>query len=315
MSALPRVTVVIPTYNRAGWLRQTLACLTVQDYPAELLEILIIDNNSPDNTRDVVAEFAHAPHPPQYRRETQQGANFARNRALAEAQGEIIVYGDDDILMEPDWLRVLIQPFLADPAGKIGAVAGEVVPVFPQGCPSWVRSFHGPQALRSDPGPTRPDQVPMSANLAFRRDVLRILGGWDTTLGRKGGRVFGGEENGPIRRLHRAGFAVWFAPRASVQHQMPAGRTTMRYVRRHAFDSACSRVVGRINQAREEGRSVAGYLCTRFLVNLLKAPAFALVALLNFVLLRRDAAKQALVRSWRACGYVCQITRSLCGKV
>ena len=315
MSALPRVSVAIPTYNRADWLRQTLTCLTVQDYPAELLEILIIDNNSPDATKDVVADFARAPHPPKYLREAQQGANFARNRALAEAQGEIIVYGDDDILMEPDWLRALMQPFLADAEGKIGAVAGEVVPVFPQGCPPWVRSFHGPQALRSDNGPTRPHQVPMSANLAFRRDVLRAQGGWDTNLGRKGGRVFGGEENGPIRRLHRAGYAVWFAPRASVRHQMPAGRTTLRYVRRHAFDSACSRVVGRINQAREENKTVAGYLCTRFLANLIKAAAHGLLALLNCIVLRRDAAKQALVRSWRACGYLYQITRSLGGKM
>lgn len=314
MPDLPRVTVAIPTYNRAEWLRQTLACLTVQDYPADRLEILIIDNNSPDRTAAVVAGFAEAPHPPKYRRETRQGANFARNHALAAAQGEIIVYGDDDILMEPDWLRELMQPFLTDAAGKIGAVAGEVIPVFPEGCPAWVRSFHGPQALRPDPGPTRPHQVPMSANLAFRRDVLRALGGWDTNLGRKGGRVFGGEENGPIRRLHRAGHAVWFAPRAVVRHQMPAGRTTMRYVRRHAFDSACSRVVGRINQAREEGRPVAGYLFTRFLANLVKAAVFLLVGLLNLIFLRRDAARQALVRSWRSCGYLWQITRSSFGR-
>ncbi len=227
------MTIAIPTYNREKWLRETLAGLTMQDYPADRSEILIIDNNSPDRTREVVESFSDAKHAPTYLLETQQGANFARNRALAEAQGEIIVYGDDDILMGASWLRELMQPFVNDSEKKIGAVAGEVVPVFPEGCPDWVRSFHGPQAMRADMGPTDAKQVPMSANLAFRRDLLREQGGWDTNVGRKGKRVFGGEENGPMHRMRQAGYEVWFAPLATVDHQMPIGRTTMAYVKRH----------------------------------------------------------------------------------
>lgn len=311
MSELPHVTIAIPTYNREKWLAQTLAGLTTQDYPADRLEILIIDNNSPDNTHELVASFAGATHPPRHILETQQGANYARNRALAEAQGEIIVYGDDDILMGPTWLRELMQPFLLETSERIGAVAGEVVPVFPEGCPDWVRSFHGPQALRADMGPTTTKQVPMSANLAFRRDVLREQGGWDTNVGRKGKRVFGGEENGPMHRMHTAGYEVWFAPLATVDHQMPLGRTTMTYVKRHAFDSACSRVVGRVNLDRESGRSSLGYLLSRFIGNILKAIGYTLVALINTLLFRRGEAKKALVRAWRSCGYLYQIPQSL----
>ncbi len=313
MSSLPSVTIAIPTYNRARLLTQTLAGLTTQRYPAELLEILIIDNNSPDNTRDIVASFATAAHPPRHILETQQGANFARNRALAEARGEIIVYGDDDILMQPDWLHELMQPFATDATRKIGAVAGEVEPIFPDGCPDWVRGFHGLQNLRADTGPASDNAVPMSANLAFRCDALRTTGGWDINLGRKGGRVFGGEENGPIRRLRRAGYTVWFAPKAKVLHQMPAARTTLRYVKRHAFDSACSRVVGRVNLDREEGRSSTGYLLARFVGNIFKALGFTLVAALNFLIARPGSAKKSLVRAWRSCGYLWQIPRSLFG--
>ncbi|MCF7687588.1 MAG: glycosyltransferase family 2 protein [Cephaloticoccus sp.] len=315
MSELPKVTIAIPTYNRAPWLAQTLQGLTTQIYPADRLEILIIDNNSPDNTRDIVASFAHAPHPPRHLLETQQGANFARNRALAEAQGEIIVYGDDDILTPPDWLGALVQPFVGDTDRKIGAVAGEVVPVFPDGCPPWVRSFHGPQAFRPDTGSTEDHQVPMSANLAFRRDVLLAQGGWDTNVGRKGGRVFGGEENGPIRRLRRAGYEIWFAPRASVQHQMPAARTTLRYVKRHAFDSACSRVVGRVAMDREEGKSSTGYLLSRLPGNFFKLVWFGLLAGLNTLVLQPGSAKKSLVRCWRSCGYLYQIPRSMFGRI
>ena len=313
MPSLPSVTIAIPTYNRAPLLTRTLEGLTQQDYPAALLEILIIDNNSPDDTRGAVAAFQTAPHPPRHILEPQQGANYARNRALAEANGEIIVYGDDDILMPPGWLRVLMQPFVSDPARRIGAVAGEVEPIFPDGCPDWVRSFHGLQALRADPGPIAVQQVPMSANLAFRRDALRATGGWDINLGRKGGRVFGGEENGPLRRLRKAGCEVWFAPKAKVLHQMPAARTTLRYVKRHAFDSACSRVVGRINLDREEARSSTGYLFSRFIGNIFKAVGFALLAVLNLLVGRPGSAKKFLVRTWRSGGYLYQIPRALLG--
>jgi len=309
------VTVAIPTYRRAGMLRQTLEGLVRQDYPADRLEILIIDNNSPDNTREVVASFATAPHAPRHVLETKQGANHARNRAIAEARGEIIVFGDDDILIEPNWVREIVAPFANNPPGRVGAVGGEVIPVFPDGCPDWVAGFHGPQALRADAGPLRPGQVPMSASLAFLKRTFPELGYFDTELGRKGGVVFGGDENLAIKRLLKGGYEVWFAPAARAQHQMPGSRTTFAYVRKHAFDSARSRVVGRVRDDRDEGRSSTGYLLSRLVGNVFKAPAFAVLGLLAFVVFQVGAAKKSLVRAWRSCGYIYQITRSLAGKI
>lgn len=309
------VTVAIPTYRRAAMLRQTLECLVKQDYPAHLLELLIVDNNSPDDTQAVVSGFAASAHPPRYVLETQQGANHARNRAIRDAHHAIIIFGDDDILVDPNWVREMVRPFEENPARRIGAVGGEVIPVFPDGCPDWVAGFHGPQALRADAGPLRPGQVPMSASLAFLRKTFPELGYFDTELGRKGGVVFGGDENLAIKRLLKGGYEVWFAPAARAQHQMPGSRTTFRYVRKHAFDSARSRVVGRVRDDRDEGRSSTGYLLSRFAGNVFKAPAFALLGILNFVIFRTGAAKKAFVRSWRSCGYLFQIQRSLRGKI
>src|SRR3954467_6616476 len=81
-----KVTVAIPTYNRADFLRQTLAGLVAQQFPREHFEILVIDNNSRDHTAAVVAEFASAPTAPRYVREAKQGLDHARNRALVEAR-------------------------------------------------------------------------------------------------------------------------------------------------------------------------------------------------------------------------------------
>ena len=81
------LTVAIPTYNRANFLRQTLAGLALQVFPRGPFEVLVIDNNSTDHTRAVVAEFAHAHPAPRYLLETKQGLDHGRNRAIAAHLG------------------------------------------------------------------------------------------------------------------------------------------------------------------------------------------------------------------------------------
>ncbi len=307
----PKVTVAIPTYNRAKYLRQTLAGIAAQRFPRDHVEVLVIDNNSTDDTAKVVAAFADLWPAPRRVVETRQGLDFARNRAVAEARGEIIVFGDDDILVEPDWLAQITVPLLADAdARRIGAVGGEVVPVFPDGLPDWVREWHAPLAFRPDAGPMEAKHCPMGANLAFPRWVFERLGLFHTALDRAAGNYFSGGDSEMIRRVRAAGLEVWFAPGAAVRHQMPAGRTTFRYAARHAFDSARSRVIDRAGQP-----GAAAYLAGRLVANGLKAAGFALLALINTLVLRTGAAKKALVRAWRSCGYLYQIPRSLLGRI
>ena len=304
------VTVAIPTYNRAAFLSQTLTGLASQTFPPTQFEILVIDNNSRDDTRAVVAAFATQRPAPRYLLEKQQGLDYARNRAIAEAHGDLIIFGDDDILIQPDWLEQMIAPFLADPHGHIGAVGGEVIPVFPDGLPPWVAEWHAPLAFRPDLGPLEARHSPMGANLAFPRRIFAQLGLFHTALDRAAGNYFSGGDSEMIRRVRTAGLEVWFAPGAAVKHQMPASRTTFRYASRHAFDSARSRVIDRAGQP-----GATGYLAGRFIGNIFKALGFAVIALLNTLVLRTGAGKKALVRSWRSCGYLYQIPRSLCGKV
>ncbi|HVS50785.1 MAG TPA: glycosyltransferase [Opitutaceae bacterium] len=305
-----KVTVAIPTYNRADFLRQTLAGIVAQQFPRDHFEILVIDNNSRDHTRRVVAEFA-ATHPaPRYIAEPRQGLDHARNRAIAEARGEIVVFGDDDILVAPDWLAQIAVPLLADVERHIGAVGGEVIPVFPDGLPDWVREWHAPLAFRADAGPLPAHQSPMGANMALPKWVFDEVGVFHTALDRAAGNYFSGGDTEMIRRVRAAGLEVWFAPGAAVQHQMPANRTTFRYATRHAFDSARSRVIDRASQP-----GALGYFAGRLPGNAAKALGFALLAGGNALLFRSGAAKKALVRAWRSCGYLYQIPRSICGKV
>jgi glycosyltransferase involved in cell wall biosynthesis len=305
-----KVTVAIPTYNRADFLRQTLAGIAAQQFPRDHFEVLVIDNNSRDHTRSTVEAFASIRPAPRYILETRQGLDHARNRAIAEARGDLILFGDDDILVQPDWLAQMSAPLLADHAGKIGAVGGEVIPIFPDGLPDWVREWHAPLAFRTDTGPLESRHSPMGANVAFPKWVFDRLGPFHTDLDRAAGNYFSGGDSEMIRRVRNAGLEVWFSPGAAVKHQMPASRTTFRYARRHAFDSARSRVIDRAGQP-----GAAAYLVGRLVANAAKALGFSLLALLNVLILRTGAAKKALVRAWRSCGYLYQIPRSLSGKM
>lgn len=305
-----KVTVAILTYNRAEFLRQTLAGIVEQQFPHDHFEVLVIDNNSTDGTRAVVDSFATKRPAPRHILETRQGLDHARNRAIKEARGEILVFADDDILVKPDWLAQLVVPLFADHVRHVGALGGEVIPVFPDGLPPWVAEWHAPLAFRRDTGPLEAHQSPMGANLAVPKWVFEQLGPFSTALDRNGKNLFGGGDAELIRRVRAAGLEVWFSPGAAVKHQMPASRTTFNYAARHAFDSARSRVVDRAAQGGAEG-----YLLSRLPVNALKAAGFAALALLFFVVLRTGEGKKALVRAWRACGYLYQIPRSLAGKM
>lgn len=304
----PRVTVAIPTYNRAAILRQTLATLARQDFPAADWELLVIDNASTDDTPAAVAEFAASTPAPRYLLEREQGLNHARNRAIAEARGEVLIFGDDDILVRPDWVRQMSAPLLADvEARRIGALGGEVIPVFPQGVPEYVKTWHRPLRFRADLGAVGGRNSPMGANLAFRRAVFAEHGLFRADLDRKGGSLLSGGDSEMIQRLRRAGLEIWFAPDAEVQHQMPATRTAFRYVARHAFDNGRSAVI-------ERGYHSLSFLFSRLFANVAKLIAQFLLATLCALTFQRNAMLRAAVRGIRAAGYVYQVGVRLAGR-
>jgi glycosyltransferase involved in cell wall biosynthesis len=310
-----RVTVAVITFNRSRYLRETLARLLRQDYPAQHWELLVIDNNSTDGTRDVVASFMASTPSPRRILETRPGLDHGRNRAIEEAKGDIIALVDDDILMEPDWLSQLVTPFASQSSHSIGVVGGEVVPVFPDGMPRWLEGSHRPLAFRKDAGPLPPGQAPMGANFAFPKWVFTRFGNFDAHLDRQGSKLFGGGDSDMIRRVRSAGLEAWFVPGAKVLHQIPAARLTLRYAMRHAFDSARSRVVENTRVQRDAGRSAAPYLFSRAVGCTIKLAVFLLQCGACYAVGQREPARRALVRAWRCCGYLYQIARSCAGKI
>jgi hypothetical protein len=155
----------------------------------------------------------------------------------------------------------------------------------------------------------------MGANFAFPRWVFERFGRFDTHLDRKGTALFGGGDSEMIRRVRAGGLEAWFAPGARVLHQIPAGRLTLHYALRHAFDSARSRVVDRVRVLRESRRSPLPFLGSRAVASAFKLAGFLVLCAACFVVFSRGRAKRALVRGWRCCGYLYQIARSGVGKI
>ena len=141
------VSVLISTYNRAPRLRTALAALLGQTGDVRY-EVIVIDNNSSDDTAGVVAEMAAAsPDRIRYVFEGRQGKSHALNTGLTLARGEILAFTDDDVRVAPDWLLQFRRGFTAHPA--VDYIGGRVLPEWLAPAPRWLTTAHwSPLALQ-----------------------------------------------------------------------------------------------------------------------------------------------------------------------
>jgi glycosyltransferase involved in cell wall biosynthesis len=229
-----KITVAICTWNRAKLLDQTLAQMRSLQIPEGVTwNLLVVNNNCTDDTDAVIAEHAGAL-PLQRLLETKQGLSNARNCAVEHATGDLLVWTDDDVLVEPDWLAEYAKA--ADAYPDAGYFGGTVDPWFEVEPPRWVRrdlaKLGGPFAIRQYGPMVRPlgeGEEVFGANMAFRLDALRG-NQFDPALGRIGSGMLSGDETELLHRLRKQGrFGVWVGS-ARVRHFIPAARMTAGYV-------------------------------------------------------------------------------------
>lgn len=229
-----RVSVAVCTWNRSGLLDQTLARMRELRVPAGVSwELLVVNNNCADDTDAVLAR--HSPHLPLVRLfEPKPGHSNARNRALEAATGELIVWTDDDVLVDPDWIAEYMAA--AERFPEASYFGGTVDPWFAVKPPRWVErhlvALQGPFAVRQlGPGvrPLADGEQVFGANMAFRAEALRGFR-FNPALGRVGTGMLSGDETELMDRLKREGrTGVWVGP-ARVRHYIPAERLSAAYV-------------------------------------------------------------------------------------
>ena len=236
------VTIAVPTHNRSRMLLATLESIAALEKPeCGIAECLVIDNNSTDDTAAVAEDFArYAPLPMRRIFERRQGSSYARNRAVNEARGEVILFIDDDAVAEPHWAVELLA---AMEARRLDAVCGMVLPRWSVAPPTWLGpsvaiklAVHDEAALKDAP-PSVLDTIHnyFSANVAFRRDSFTRFGRFREELGVVGRNPMSGEDTELFERIMRSGGAMGFAPAARVHHLIPRERMTRAYLRRKSY--------------------------------------------------------------------------------
>ncbi len=224
------VSVVIPTRNRASLLADCLESLTAQR-SATPFEIVVVDNASTDRTPEVAAEAAARDPRVRVVREARLGRAPALNAGVAAALGSLLIFTDDDMIVQPGFVQGYLG-FFADRRAEELIVAGGAIHPVPQDreWPSWFADRAARSLVFVDWGDRRALEATESVwggNTAVPRRVFERLGAWDDDLGvRDGTRPATGrpELNEDIEfqtRVRAAGGEVWFVPDAVVHHRTP----------------------------------------------------------------------------------------------
>jgi len=233
------ITLCICTFNRAGELINALRGLSeLTPVAGGDWEVLIIDNNSSDNTKSVIAEFSRLL-PVRYVFEEQQGLSHARNRAIKECKGDLLFYLDDDAVVHPAWLSGICRAIEKFPAADF--FGGRILPMWDQGKPAWLRDENMPLIagvighydlggqVRMY-GPREP--LPVGCNFGLRRNLFEDLEPFRTDLGVVGTTPGRGEEIEYLERAIANSYKGVYVGDALCYHHVSSKKITLGYMYR-----------------------------------------------------------------------------------
>ncbi|MBA3885837.1 MAG: glycosyltransferase family 2 protein [Acidobacteria bacterium] len=231
-------TILICTYNRASLLGPTLDSLAHLRAPELSWEVLVVDNNSTDETRRLVeARQADYPVPLHYLFEPRQGKSIALNTGLAHASGAVIAFTDDDVQVPEGWLEAAVRPLLTRPG--LAYTGGPVEPLWEASPPRWLApagNLGGTIAVKDHGAEPfifeERRKTPLGVNMAVRRSLIEQIGGFRPDLGRRGKSLLGQEQAEFFYRSRAAGALGLYVPEMTLQHHVPAARLTRSYFQR-----------------------------------------------------------------------------------
>lgn len=201
-------SVIICTYNRAEILNEVLTHLCTSTDLEFVDEIVVIDNNSDDDTRVTVENLCDSCTKLRYVFEKIQGLSFARNRGAKEAIGDYVFYIDDDALADKELFVKAHQILVSNP--HIDALGGRYLPWYRYGRPKWFKDEYASKIFSSAGLHKIPSGEYWSGGImAIKRTLFDRYGYFDTNLGMKGDQVFYGEETEYQMRLNKAGVDVY----------------------------------------------------------------------------------------------------------
>lgn len=231
------LSAVICTYNREKYIYNVLRSIAENDFSKDGYEIVLVNNNCTDNTEAECLRFKndfpdvafHCFHEPN------QGLSYARNCGIRESKGDIIIYVDDDAVVNKEYLRTYAEFFSR--CHEAAAAGGPITPQYETEEPEWMSHYTrmlltGALDLGSKEREFPKGAFPGGGNVAYRRSVFDQIGLFNVELGRKGNSLIGAEEKDLFDRMGSQGMKFYYLPNAILYHIIPEHKLTKDYLKR-----------------------------------------------------------------------------------
>ena len=244
-----KLSVIIPTRNRAALLNNALRCIVNQTLAKNVFEVIVVDNGSLDHTKAVVTDFEKLITNLHYIYDPNPGLHIGRHRGLLASNSDILVYADDDIEAFPTWLEAISDTFQDQ---NVALVGGNNIPKFEASPPSWINeqwNLSGPRKVIAelsilDFGEEQTEISPLyvfGCNFSIRKRILIEAGGFHPDgMPTELIKYRGDGETSVARYVHKNNYKTVFNPKASVFHIVSKQRLTLAYFAQQNYKAAIS---------------------------------------------------------------------------
>jgi glucosyl-dolichyl phosphate glucuronosyltransferase len=244
------LSVIIPTRDRAPYLASTLESLTRQTYPMNLFEVLVVDNGSTDNTKEICDSYINRIKNLHYYYDEKPGLHVGRHLGMRMAKSDILVYADDDIEAFPTWLEGIAEAFQDE---NVVLVGGKILPKFETDPPDWILKMWKPDSNGNrilgylsilDLGDTTKAINPyhvFGCNFSIRKKILLEAGGFHPdAMPQEMIEYRGDGETHVSRYVSVKDYKTLYNQKASVYHFVSSSRMNEDYFYRRAYNQGIS---------------------------------------------------------------------------
>lgn len=237
------ISIIIPTYNRSYSIVSCLESFVMQDYSSNMFEVIVVDNNSIDETESVIKGFIQDKANFSYIKELQKGSTNARHTGVRAARGKILIFADDDGVYSSNCINEIVKLFDEHP--EVSAVTGKVIINWDQTPPNWITPYLFMLA-QLDYGDTTRIERGLYLNgclLAITKELFVSIGGFNPDL--MGDFLIGDGDTGLVIKLHDEGRLIGYTPHVIMKHMLKINNhATRKDVGRRFYNTGISNTYG-----------------------------------------------------------------------
>lgn len=233
----PKISVIVPSYNEGPYLKACFDSLRDQTATEDQFEVIMIDNNSEDNSFEIMQKYAEKYQNFRAFSETKQGLSNSRNRGVEESSGEYLAFMDGDAKAHSNWIQLAIEIAEQEQPDIFG---GPIHPYYVTEKPSWFKDDYELRMHHDTTGPLPAGKYISGSNIIFKRSTLAEFGGFNPDMGMKGKQLAYGEESVLIKRAHDEGKKLYYHLDLIVDHLVPEYKMNLLFFLSTRFERGIS---------------------------------------------------------------------------